>query len=181
MKRIFCVLLAVCALLCLCSCKEAESTESDASESKKSFDADAVMAGIVQKYQLTSGTVYTSKSQTLGEYLDEDLIRNFYGDAEGSPDFSQVESYCVYIDETQPINPCDVGIFVMKDGADKDLFASYLRARIDEKLETAKNYPTVDSSALKTAEVTVDGKYIYYCFVKDGNADIKKTIGDSIG
>lgn len=180
MKKIVCILLASLVLLCLASCGET-GTESDGSAVKKDFDPQSVVTQITSKYQLTTGKTFSSKSSTPGEFLDSELVRGFYGDAEGAPDLSQVESYCVYIDESRPTEPCDVGIFVLKEDADKELFVSYLRARIDTKLENAKNYPTVDTSALRTAEVSVEGNVVFYCFVKDGNEDIKKMIGDSIG
>lgn len=140
------------------------------------LDIDAEADSIISAYSLSGGTRYTSSSQTLGEYLDDDLIRAYYGDAADVPDFSDVESYVVYIDESKPILPCEFGIFEMKDGADTETFIAYLKARIQMKIENAKAYPTMDTSMLTSAKFTVKGKYIWYCAVKDANDEINTSL-----
>lgn len=160
-------------LLMISACLSACGTQ-------KTIDENALITEITEKYSLSGGRVFSSASTETGEYLDSDLIRSYYGDAAEAPDFSKVEAYCVYIDESRPTNPCDVGIFRLAEGADTELFASFLKARIAAKLENAKNYPTVDTSPLTTAEVTVNGRYVYYSFVKDANSEIKTLIGDKL-
>ena len=133
---------------------------------------------IITTYSLSGGTRYTSASQTLGEYLDEDLIRSYYGDAADVPNFDDVDSYVVYIDESKPILPCEFGLFKMKDGADANAFVAYLKARIAMKIENAKAYPSMDTSMLTTAKFTVKDGYVWYCAVKDANEQINKTLED---
>ena len=188
MKKSFLVLLALLFVFSLCSCddgpapSETASGESsfavDRSEPEKSVELDikAEADAIIAKYSLSGGRRYTSSSQELGEYLDEDLIRSYYGDVVKMPDFDSVESYEVYIDETKPIKPCEFGIFKMKDGADTEKFISFLKARIDKKIENSKAYPSMDTEPLKTAVFTAEGGYIWYAVVKGGNADIDSTL-----
>ncbi len=167
--------------MCACGSDESgNSSENGTSDAKKgtavTLDLSAEADAIIQKYELSGGSRYSSGSDVEGEYLDEDLIRSYYGDAAEMPNFDDVEEYLVYIDETRPINPCEFGIFKMKDGANTEEFILFLKARIDLKLETAKAYPTMDTDPLKTAVFTNKGGYIWYCVVKDGNDDINKTL-----
>ena len=71
----------------------------NSSEAAVTVDADALVRGICEKYELTNGFIFTSSSTELGEYLDEDLIQSYYGDATDAPDFSKVADYCLYVDE----------------------------------------------------------------------------------
>lgn len=170
MKKTFSLLLAVLLLIVsLTACGDKEPVE---------LDLAAEADNILSTYSLSGGTRYTSASQVLGEYLDEDLIRSYYGDAAEVPNFEDVEAYVVYIDESKPILPCEFGIFKMKDGADTDSFVAYLKARIDMKIQNAKAYPSMDTSMLTTAKFTVKDGYIWYCAVKGGNEQINKTLED---
>lgn len=146
----------------------------------KDMDVEAAAREIQTQYNLQGGYLFLSSATELGEYLDEDLIRGYYGDALECPDFSQVESYGVYIDESKPVCPCEYGIFKMKDGADSDAFMAYLKARIDATIENAKSYPSVDTSMLTTAVFRKSGKYIWYTAVKDANAPIDALLQSKI-
>lgn len=181
MKRFVLILTALMMLVVLCACdKDSNEGTSSSGTGEKTevatLDLKAEADGIIQKYSLSGGKRYTSSSTVIGEYLDEDLIRAYYGDAAEMPDFSQVEAYEVYIDETKPINPCEFGIFKMKENADTDEFILFLRARIDLKLQNAKAYPTMDTEPLKTAVFTAKDGYVWYAVVKGGNDDINKTL-----
>ena len=140
------------------------------------LDLEAEANAIIQTYGLEGGKKYTSSSTVLGEYLDEDLIRSYYGDLTSIPDFGSVESYVVYIDETKPTRPCEFGIFKMKEGADAQAFIAYLQARIDLKIENSKAYPTMDTSMLKSAKFVEKDGYVWYCAVKDANDGINSSL-----
>jgi len=161
MKRFTVLLLAFIMLFSLASCAK-----------DKTLDIVAEADGIVEKYGLTTGLRFSSTSETVGEYLDENLRYDYYGEA----DFDSVEAYEVYIDQSNPIFPCEFGIFQMKEGADGEAFKAFLEARINAKLENAKSYPDIQTGALKTAKFTVKGNYVWYCAVADGNDDINKTL-----
>lgn len=182
MKRIILIITALMMLVMLCACGDSAQVSSDSAESdtasvgKTALDLKQEADSIIQQYSLSGGKRYSSGSTVTGEYLDEDLVRSYYGDAAEMPDFSQVEAYEVYIDESKPINPCEFGIFKMKDGADTDTFILFLKARIDLKLQNAKAYPSMDTEPLKTAVFTSKGGYVWYTVVKDGNADINKAL-----
>ena len=191
MKKTFLVLLSILLVFSLFACgdtansdnssdaaTEASGNEGASSEPAKKVELDikAEADAIVSKYSLSGGRRYTSSSQVLGEYLDEDLIRSYYGDVVKMPDFGSVEAYEVYIDETKPVKPCEFGIFKMKDGADAEKFISFLKARIDKKIENSKAYPSMDTEPLKTAVFTAEGEYIWYAVVKGGNADIDNAL-----
>ena len=184
MKRILFIALALLLAVSLCACGgEAGGTDTDTStgaeSSKKTveLDLESEADAIIQKYSLSGGKRYSSKSTVAGEYLDEDLIRSYYGDLTEMPDFDSVEAYAVYIDESKPIHPCEFGIFKMKDGANTEEFMLYLKARIDLKIENAKAYPSMDTEPLKTAVFTEKDGYIWYAVVKGGNEAIDKELG----
>lgn len=169
MKRIlFLTLSLVLLTFPLVSCHEENSNVT--------LDIESEANAIIEKYSLSGGTRFTSASTTLGEYLDDDLIRSYFGDAAAVPDFGAVESYVVYIDESKPVLPCEFGIFKMKDGADTKTFIAFLEARIAMKLENAKAYPSMDTSMLKTAKFVEKDGYIWYCAVKDANEEITSSL-----
>ena len=180
MKRFVLILTALLIAVSLCACGSGESTSSEA-EKTVVLDIEAEADAIIEKYSISGGKRYSSKSTTVGEYLDEDLIRSYYGDAAAMPDFTQVEAYAVYIDESKPIKPCEFGIFKMKDGADAEQFILFLEARINLKIENAKAYPTMDTEPLKTAVFGSKGGYVWYAVVKGGNADINTTLEGKLG
>ncbi len=171
MKRILAFLLCIITVFALIGCENKEEQKEPVS-----LDIEAEADAIIKKYELSDGTRFTSTSTELGKYLDEDLIRGYYGDVASVPDFSKVEAYAVYIDETKPLEPCEFGIFKFKDAKDIDDFMVYLKARIDLKIETSKSYPTMDTEALKTAKFTKKENYLWYCVVKGGNEEINKTL-----
>ena len=169
MKQFACVLLVFALLLTGCQGRANGGADIEAEADK-----------ILQDYNLTTGTRYSPLSKTPGEYLDDELIRSYYGDALDQPDFGSVENYVVYIDETRPTLPTEFGIFKMKDGADTELFMAYLRGRINLKLQNAIAYPTMDVEPLQTAVVEEGNGYIWYVVVKDGNADINNQLKQAL-
>ena len=129
MKRAFLFIIALMMItLCACGGDSGSATESGlvasdgSSAQAKTLDLKKEADSIINEYSLAGGKRYSSDSTVTGEYLDEDLIRAYYGDAAEMPDFSQVEAYEVYIDESKPINPSEFGIFKMKEGADTYTF-----------------------------------------------------------
>ncbi len=151
-----------------------------AEETAVNVDADALLAGITEAYGLTDGFVFTSSSTELGEYLDDDLIMGYYGDAVDVPDFTKVESYCVYIDESDPDLFIDVGLFKLNDAAYADTLMQYFQTRIDDKIAKAGDYPTIDVPTLEAATVAKFGSYVYYVVSPDVapiTADIEAALG----
>ena len=177
MKRFILFLLALTLSLSFAACNGDDAPinggESEEGESQSAaLDIESEADYVIEKYSLSGGKRYSSSSQAEGGYLDEELIRSYYGDSASMPDFSSVEAYCVYIDESQPINPCEFGIFKMKGGANTEEFMLYLKARINLKLQNAVAYPTMDTEALETAVFTEKDGYIWYFVVKGGNSEI---------
>ena len=165
MKRFLSILLCLLTLFSLASCKEEETS--------KSIDILAEANAIMEEYGLKGGKFYISGGENT---LDDELVRSYYGDATDMPDFESVTEYAVYIDETQPLNPCEFGIFKMDENADKALFADYLKARIEGKIKTAAAYPSMDTQALTTAKITIKGDYVWYTAVKGGNDSINSNL-----
>lgn len=179
--------LLLCALLCAAaSCGKktetaagegasaAVSAGEDAGESA-SADPDELVKEICEKYGLTDGFIFTSSSTELGEYLDEDLIQSYYGDADDAPDFSKVEKYCLYVDESDPDIIIDVGVFKMADPSYADTLMQYLQARIDVKIENGARYTNIDVETLKKSVVAKTGTWVYYVVSYD-TADIVNDI-----
>lgn len=181
MKRFRFLLLAFLTCMFLASCAPHADGGSNTNGTKVTvLDLEAEANAITETYSLTSGKRYTSLSKTAGEYLDEDLIRSYYGDAAEMPDFGSVEAYAVYIDESRPTLPCEFGIFKMKDGADTKRFMAFLQARIDLKIENARSYPSTDTEPLTTARVSEKNGYIWYCAVKGGNEAIDQAFRNKL-
>ena len=189
MKKTVAMLL-LCALLCgAASCAKDKdsgtggSTETpsvaaaDGGEAGENaaaqVDPDALVRGICDKYGLTEGFIFTSSSTELGEYLDEDLIQSYYGDAADAPDFAKVADYCLYVDESDPDIIIDVGVFHMADPSYADTLMQYLQARIDVKIENGARYTNIDVATLKKSVVAKSrgGDYVYYVVSYD-TADI---------
>lgn len=164
-KRILAILLAILAV-CLISC----GGESAGDPGDAAVDADALVKGITEKYNMVDGYLFTSSSTELGEYLDESLISSYYGDAAEAPDFTKVESYCVYIDESDHTLLTDVGVFKMSDPSYADTFMKYLQARIDDKIDLAHTYTDIQVEKLKEAVIKKSGDYVYYTVGNDAPA-----------
>ncbi len=169
MKKL--IVLVFCTLFLLAACGQPKAAE---------VNIDTVVGDITAKYALSDGFLFTSSSDKLGEYLDDDLILGYYGDAADVPDFSKIESYCVYIDESNVDVYTDVGIFKMADTSYADTFIEYLRARIDDKIAEAQMYPTRDIPTLEASVFAVYGDYVYYvCSTEVQNivSDIRTALG----
>lgn len=175
MKKI--IILVLTALLLITACTPADN----ASESEaESLNTKQMVEKITADYSLSCGTYYSSYSENLGEYLDEDTLLSLYGDMGEIPDLSSIVEYCVYIDDSDPNLQKELGIFLARNDADKELFLSFMRSRIAAMLENAKNYPSVDTEPLKNAEFFVEGDYIVYIVVKSEAKNIANFIKDSI-
>lgn len=173
MKRVFTITLsAILALFCALLCAACGGEGGDTSEPRE-IDVLSEAQGILSRYDLSGGTLYTPDGE---DELDDDLILSYFGDATSVPDFSFVETYALYIDETKPISPCEFGIFKMKAGGGAEAFKAFLDARIQMKLRNAALYPDMDTTALTTAKVTVMGDYVWYCAVKGANAEIDSAL-----
>ncbi len=129
--------------------------------------ADDIIAEICEKHEMNNGFVFTSSSTEPGEYLDDDLIASYYGDAAESPDFSKIDNYCVYIDESDYTMLIDVGVFKMNDTSYSDTLIAYLKGRIDDKIAKAANYPDTNVAELSKAVVKKTGSWVYYAVCYD--------------
>ena len=174
MKKLLAMTMILAAMLCACGGETAEETAVD-------VNVDEVVNTIVTTYGLENGFVFTSSSTELGEYLDEDLIMGYYGDASDTPDFTMVSEYCVYIDESDPNVFIDVGLFKMSDTSYSDTLMQYFQTRIDDKIAKADSgYPETDVVTLEAATIAKHGDYVYYVISYDVDAitaDIETAIG----
>lgn len=168
-KILLCLALILSILISLVSCGAV-----------KDINPDTVVNNIVDAYKLTGGGVYMSSSKTLGEYLDKDLIISYYGDATEWPDFKKVESYCVYIDDSDPRVITDVGIFKLNDADYCETLMKFLQIRIDDKIAIGKAYPDIDIKTLENSFVRSKGNYVYYVVAPEAEKiteDIEKSLG----
>lgn len=185
MKRAICLLLLL-SLLSIsffsCGSSSSEDGGSSASSADKAVDVDvdSLVKGICDKYGMTNGFIFTSSSTEPGEYLDEDLIASYYGDAADSPDFSKVESYCLYVDESDPKVIIDVGVFKMKDASYSETLLSYLKARVGTKIANGARYADIDVAMLKKAVLSEANGYVYYVVSYDVS-DIAAEIAAALG
>ncbi len=182
MKRFLLLSVAILLVFSLVSCKDTEISSGDKDKVDKNSmsDIDVAATEIIKQYKLSGGTRYSSSAKNGEQKLDDDLILSYYGVVAEAPDFSEVEAYAIYIDETKPLDPCEFGIFKMKDGADTERFMMFLKTRLNTKIENAKAYPTMDTSALKSAKFGNKNGYIWYCAVKGANAEIDSKLKGSV-
>lgn len=170
MKRIVFFVLIFSMLITACA---KQKTNSDG------ISLDEIVNDIAKDYNLTDGFVFTSSSKELGEYLDDDLILSYYGDATDVPDFSKISDYCVYIDESDANVIIDVGIFRMQEISYGKVFTKYLQARIDDKIEDSEEYPSIDVPTLEAAVIGQESEYVYYVVSPDVDKianDIKESL-----
>ena len=175
-KSIIVAMLAAIVLstLSACGAKETDTSAKDNADpavtQNETIDPDAIVGDICTEFAYLDGFTFTSSSTELGEYLDDDLIRSFYGDVNDVPDFTKVSSYCVYIDQSDARTLNDVGVFVLTDASYADTLMQYLQARIDQKIANAANYPDFDVESLKKAIVQKVGSTVYYVATADVDA-----------
>ncbi len=177
MKKILVCLLALLLSLCLVACDKENSDTSN--PDKEALDIDAYVSAIIEEYKIEGGTLYFSSSDNEFDRFDEDIIRNMYGDIASVPDFSTVEQYSVFVG-SNPVAPCEFGIFKMSKDADIEQFKLYLQARIDAKVENARHYPEIDSEALTTAKLESKNGFVWYLMVKGGNDKINDELKEKI-
>ncbi len=194
MKKTAALLLALLLLLSALSCSKNDPADQAApasddpsavpaqagEEAATPVDPDELVRGLCDKYGLTEGFIFTSKSTELGEYLDEDLIQSYYGDVTDKPDFSKVSDYCLYVDESDPDIIIDVGVFRLADPAYADTLMKYLQARIDVKIENGARYTNIDVATLKKSVVSKAGDCVFYVVSYD-TADIVADIRAAFG
>ena len=172
-KSIIVVLLAAMLLTALSACgkEDAETPTGESGDATvtqaETIDPDAIVGDICTELSYLDGFTFSSSSTELGGYLDDDLIRAYYGDASDVPDFTKVSSYCVYIDESNAKVLTDVGVFILSDASYADTLMQYLQARIDQKIASAANYPDIDVDTLEKAVIKKSGDTVYYVVSAD--------------
>ena len=174
MKKLIALALSLSALLVSCG------GTGDTAQTPVSINVDETVNAIVTNYSLTDGFVFTSSSAEIGEYLDDDMILGYYGDAVDVPDFTKISEYCVYIDESDADVYTDVGIFKMADPSYAETFVQYLRVRVSDKIAEADQYPTRDVPTLEAAVFETYGDYVYYVVSTEVDAitaDIEAALG----
>jgi len=84
MKKLLVLALSLSALLMSCGGTD------EVVQTPVSVNVDETVNAIVTNYSLTDGFVFTSSSTEIGEYLDDDMILGYYGDAVDVPDFTKI-------------------------------------------------------------------------------------------
>ena len=175
MKKLVAVILALFSVIVLASCtggSESNVSSTGSEEQKEPADVQALVLWALEEGEFSGGTLYSSGDAEGAVKFDDDLLRGYYGDAAEAPVTTDFVSYCAYIDETKPVNPCETGVFEMVSEEAALLMEAYINARIQLKLANAVNYPSIDTTPLTTAVVKAVGKYVYYTAVKDINASV---------
>ena len=155
---------------------------SAASCAEKINDIDVCATGAEIKAQYVpdgAGYIYRLREPAEGEKgyaIDGEEFASYYGDAAEAPDFAKIADCFLYIDDTAPTKPCEYALIKLADAGYAETLLQFLRARIDLKIENAKSYPDVDTSALKNAVFASKGVYVWYIAVKDSAADIDSLI-----
>ena len=166
----FAALMLISASACAKNAGGTAAPSAPAAEEKEPVNLDALIIGLTTQYEMTDGFVFSSSSTELGEYLDDDLIQSYYGDASVKPDFTKISEYCVYIDESSPYVLTDVGTFRLNDPTYADTLIQFIQGRIDVRIENGARYPDIDVATLKKAVVSKAGDVVYYAVGYDSAA-----------
>ena len=169
MKKSLSLVLTFALLLALAACggTGGESSAPDATASAADSDTapaepvnlKALLESVQQSCSLDSGSIYSSYSDVLGEYMDEEMILGKYGSQSPAPDFGVYAQYAIYFGfETYQD---EVALFEVRDEADIETTKRFLQLRIDELLANAVNYPELDTARLKNAVIGSSGSYVY--------------------
>ena len=167
MKKSLSLVLAFALLLALAACggTGGESSAPDATASAADSDTapaepvnlKALLESVQQSCSLDSGSIYSSYSDVLGEYMDEEMILGKYGSQSPAPDFGVYAQYAIYFGfETYQD---EVALFEVRDEADIETTKRFLQLRIDELL--AKDALFADFKAVKEGNVWCTGKSFY--------------------
>ena len=164
LKVIFFIIFILLVTVILTACgkneDEAESTALPADIMKKIDVAvleKEIIDGVVY---LESGKYYTSGSETEGEYLSESQISQIYGDLEGPPDFTAVESYAVWLASGDVVT--EMGVFKVKDIESTEIVKKFLNERVRNLILISKDYKPEEVAKAEKAVVSSNGKYVYY-------------------
>lgn len=170
MKKIICFVLLLVFLVSAAACDENKDVGSITD----------IIKDVLSDNNLTEGKIYTSESETAGEYLDDDMIKGYYGNLFESPDFSLIDEYCVYIQDKNPLLQIEIGIFKVIDSNNNAMVRDFLQIRQDTILKNAVNYPSVDTEPFDNVIIDTVGNYTYYIAVKENRDEINKTITEKL-
>jgi hypothetical protein len=176
-------MLVLLLTLSACGEKKAEESgsESKTASTKEVGSVTTILKDVLKDNNLTEGKVYTNESTKEGEYLNEDLIRGFYGNLLEAPDFTKIQDYCVYKQDQNPLLHIELGIFKVYDSNNNTMVRDFINQRKDSLFEKWANYPSVDKEPWKNIIVDSVGNYTYYIAVKENRDAINKTIRSSLG
>lgn len=188
MRKIISFTLVLVLLFSFSACGEKTAEESGGESktesktvSKEVGSVTTILKDVLKNNNLTEGKIFTSESTTEGEYLDEDLIKGYYGNMLDYPDFSKIEEYCVYMEDENPLLPIELGIFKVFDSNNNTMVRDFINQRKDALFEKWANYPSVDTEPFKNIIIDSVGNYTYYIAVKNNRNEINKTIRSSLG
>ena len=189
MKKSLLLLLTFALLLSLAACggtgdestpSSAPSVASEASapDAAELVNLKTLLETVQQTCTLDSGSIYSSYSDTLGEYMDEEMILGKYGAQSPAPDFSVYAQYALYFSfETYQD---EVALFEVRDASDIEPTKRFLQLRIDELLEGAVNYPELDTTRFENAVIESSGNYVYCIACRDLEA-VRAVIEEALG
>ena len=144
-----------------------ESYAGSESESTKVPNLEVLLEQLLTEGPLRNdGVPYTSFSDKLGEYMDEDMVSGKYGELGEMPDFGMFESYICYFTENYDD---EAAVFKLKNAADAETVKRFLRARVERLKKNAVNYPALDVGKINGALISSEGVYVYMIISGDNN------------
>ncbi len=188
MKKIFSAVLCLLLIISLFACDTGGDESSAPSGSGSSLPSDTSGTGepvnlktlletVSADFSLDDGGIYSSYSDQLGEYMDDEMISGKYGAAGISPDFGVYSQYAIFF--SYDTYGDEVALFEMKDGESSENTQSFLRARMDELVRNAVNYPTVDANKFENAVIGTSGNYVY-CIACDDADGVRTAIENAL-
>ena len=155
-----------------------DASEASAPDATEPVNLKTLLETVQQTCTLDSGSIYSSYSDTLGEYMDEEMILGKYGAQSPAPDFSVYAQYALYFSfETYQD---EVALFEVRDASDIEPTKRFLQLRIDELLEGAVNYPELDTTRFENAVIESSGNYVYCIACRDLEA-VRAVIEEALG
>ncbi|HAZ19288.1 MAG TPA: hypothetical protein DER23_00420 [Clostridiales bacterium] len=102
----------------------------------------------------TDFVMYTDIPNDTYRPLDSDAFKTYFSDKESSPDFSNVESYCI---RTAEKKVDEIGIFSLQDPSEISTIQAIINGRIANRFDTY-NQKSTDNNTV----INQKGKFMYY-------------------
>ena len=139
--------------------------EASAPDATEPVNLKTLLETVQQTCTLDSGSIYSSYSDTLGEYMDEEMILGKYGAQSPAPDFSVYAQYALYFSfETYQD---EVALFEVRDASDIEPTKRFLHSESTNCWRAPSIIPSWILTRFENAVIESSGNYVYCIACRD--------------